>query len=300
MPATPEQLLALLEAPHWKQPGSTTRRPEGPTARRTEGQAAVNLTVVDHIAEGRDALARAAKLAKEGTTLAEREARALREAQAMKSEAIMGTHYRVRQMSCPACGCVTLLPKNGRAFCINRHCARGGMQRRWSFRELAFIGPGQPMEVRRTETKAPPKDARPLRWLVKFFTETGLPISESTLRRIVSTHQLPHWYNPMNYRAHLYSLSDVATAHAQHLAHTKRGECAKPSGRPPCTGLADMFFARTQNQQVVEAAKKLCSVCPLRQVCMDTAMDHPDYQQHGIFGGLTAHERKQLKRGESR
>lgn len=296
MPASPEQLLALLEAPHWKQPGSTSRKTEGPTARRTEGQAAVNLTVLDHIAEGRDALARAAKLAKEGSALAQREAAALREAQAMKSEAIMGTHYRVRGMGCPACGCLTLLPKAGRAFCINRHCARGGIQRRWNFRELAFVGRGPVMEIRRTDSKQPPRDARTLRWLVKFFTETGVPVSESTLRRLISAHDLPRWYNPMDYRAHLYALSDVAIAHAQHLAHTQRGECAKTEGRAPCTGLGDLFFARTQNTQVVEAAKKLCGPCPLREVCLDTAMNHPDYQQHGIFGGLDAAERKRLKK----
>lgn len=300
MPASPEQLLALLEAPHWKQPGSTSRRTEGPTARRTEGQAAVNLTVLDHIAEGRDALARAAELAREKSSLAQREARALRDAQAMKSEAIIGTHYRVRGMGCPACGCLTLLPKNGRAFCINRHCARGGMQRRWDFRELAFVGSGRVMEIRRTESTAPPKDARSLRWLVKFFTETGVPVSAATLRRLASTHDLPRWYNPMDHRQYLYSLSDVAIAHAQHLAHTQRGECTKTEGRPPCTGLGDLFFARGQNAEVVEAAKKLCAGCPLRQVCMDTAMDHPDYQQHGIFGGFTAEERKQLKRGTKR
>ena len=260
----------------------------------------MNLHVLDHIAEGHDALARAAKLATEGTTLAEREAHALREAQAMKSEAIIGTHYRVRQMGCPACGCLTLLPKKGRAWCINRHCAAVGRQRSWAFRELAFIGPGQVMEIRRSDPNQVPKDARTLRWLVKFFTETGVPVSSSTLRRLISTHDLPRWYNPMDHRQHLYSISDVAIAHAQHLGLSKRGECTKPSGRPPCTGLGDVFFARTQNEDVVEAAKKLCVACPLRQVCVDTAMEHPDYQQHGIFGGLTAHERKQLKRGESR
>jgi len=67
MPATPEQLLALLEAPHWKTPGSTSRKTEGPTGRRTEGQAAVNVTVLDHISKGHRALADAASLAQQGT-----------------------------------------------------------------------------------------------------------------------------------------------------------------------------------------------------------------------------------------
>jgi hypothetical protein len=256
----------------------------------------MNLTVLDHIAEGHDELARAARLAKEGSTLAQREAHALREAQAMKSEAIIGTHYRVRGMGCPSCGCLTLLPKNGRAWCVNRHCARAGMQRRWNFRELAFVGPGRVMEIRRTEGTQVPKDARPLKWLAKFFAETGVPISTTTLRRLISTHDLPRWYNPMDHREHLYALSDVAIAHAQHLAHTQRGECTKTEGRPPCSGLGDLFFAPTQSAAAVDAAKKLCAGCPLRQVCADTAIDHPSYQQHGIFGGLTAGERRALKK----
>ena len=101
----------------------------------------MNLTVLDHIAEGRDALARAAKLAKEGSTLAQREADALRAAQAMKSEALLGMHDRVRSHGCPSCGCLTLLPRRGRAWCVSRHCAVAGRQRSWDYRELAFIGP---------------------------------------------------------------------------------------------------------------------------------------------------------------
>lgn len=256
----------------------------------------MNLTVLDHIAEGHDALARAAKLAKEGTTLADREARALREAQAMKTESFAQLGSRVRQMGCPSCGCLTLIPKRGRAWCANRHCTVAGRQRAWAFQELAFIGPGQVMEIRRSDEKKVPRDARPLSWLVRFFTETGLPVSDSTLRRLISTHNLPRWYNPMNHREHLYALSDVAIAHALHTRASQRGDCAKTSGRPPCTGLADMFFAQTERVETVAAAKKLCSVCPLRQVCADTAMDHPAYQQHGIFGGLTAGERQKLKR----
>jgi len=260
----------------------------------------VNLTVVDHIAEGHDTLTRAAKLAAEGTTLALREARALREAQAMKSEAIIGTHYRVRAMGCPSCGCLTLIPKNGRGWCVNRHCTVAGRQRSWDFRELAFVGPGRVMEVRRTDTTTPPKDARPLRWLVAFFTETGQPVSASTLTRLASTHDLPRWTSPTAPRMHLYSLADMAIAHALRVAGMQRGECTKTAGRPPCTGLGDLFFARTKNDQVVEAAKKLCAGCPLRQVCADTAMEHPDYQQHGIFGGLTAGERRALKKAGAR
>ncbi|MGW8703177.1 WhiB family transcriptional regulator, partial [Streptomyces eurythermus] len=246
----------------------------------------MNLHVLDHIAEGRDALARAAKLASENSTLAQREATAIREAQAMKSEAIMGMHYRVRSHGCPACGCLTLMPKNGRAFCVNRHCSRGGIQRRWDYRELAFIGPGAPKSVHRTDTDAPPKDARPLKWLVNFFAQSGVPASEATLRRLIKTHELRRWYNPMDHRAHLYSLSDLATAHAAHLAPTRKGECTSPASRPPCSGLADLFFTTSQSPTIQGEAKKLCATCPLREACLDTAMADTGHSQHGIFGGL--------------
>lgn len=255
----------------------------------------MNLTVVDHIAEGREVLGRAAKLAGEGTTLAQREAHALREAQAMRSEALMGTHDRVRGHGCPACGCLTLLPKKDRAWCVNRHCAAQGRQRSWDFRELAFLGPGAPKRVQRTESAGPPRDVMDIRRLLAFFAQSGVPISSSTLRRLIKAYDLPHWYNPMDHRSHLYALSDVATAHAFHLAHTQKGECTSTATRPPCTGLHDMFFTGAEDPVLREAAKKICADCPLREACLDTAMQYGDHAQHGIFGGLTARERREIK-----
>lgn len=295
MPASPEQLLALLETPHWKAPGSTSRRPEGPTARRTEGQAAVNLTVMDHISEGREALVRAAKLGSEGSTLARREARALRDAQAMKSEALLGIVDRIREHACPACGSWTLLPKAGRAWCVNRHCAVQGRKRSWEYRDLAFTGPGTPRKVRRTDSERPPRDVMDIRRLLAFFSQTGRPMSDATLRRLVRLYDLPHWTNPLNTRSHLYSLADIATAHAVHMAHKEKGDCTATAERPPCTGLADLFFTAAEDPQEREAAKKLCGPCPLRQVCLETAMTYGHHAQHGIRGGLTAKERQQLK-----
>lgn len=297
MPASPEQLLALLEAPHFKTPGSTSRKTEGPTARRTEGQAAVNLTVVDHVAEGRQVLARAEKLSAEGSSLGLREAYALREAQAMKSEALLGMNDRIRTHACPACGCWTLLPRNGRAFCVSRHCGVGGRQRRWEYRELAFIGPGTAKRVERTDTERPPRDAMDLQRLLMFFAPTGRPMSDATLRRLIKGYNLPRWDQPTSTRAYLYSLSDVATAHALHMAAKANGDCTTvSSSRPPCTGLADLFFTACETPAARESAKKLCAVCPLKQACLDTALTHTEYDQHGIYGGLTARERRTLKK----
>lgn len=294
MPASPEQLLALLEAPHWKTPGSTSRRPEGPTGRRTEGQAALNLTVTDHIAEGREALARAASLSAEGSTLAQREARALRVAQAMKSEALLGIVDRIREHACPSCGSFTLLPRKGLAICINRHCGPAGMQRRWEFRDLAFIGPGTPKRVARTETELPPRDAMDKHMLLAFFTQTGRPFSETTLMRVVKTYGLPSWKRELG-RALLFSLSDVATAHAVHMANKDTGDCKTTTNRPPCTGLADLFFSRSTDPRVHETAKQLCDTCPLKTACLETALSRGFHTQHGTAGGLSAKERRAIK-----
>jgi WhiB family redox-sensing transcriptional regulator len=299
MPASPEQLLALLEAPHWKSPGSTSRKTEGPRARRTEGQAAVNLTVVDHIAEGRQVLARAAKLAAEGTPLARRESAALRTAQAMKSGALMGDTSSVRQHRCPACGCFSLITRNELAYCGNRHCAPAGIQRRWNFRDLAFTGPGQPTIVRRSEDR--PRDIVDKNTILAFFAPTPYPLSVSTLARIVKAYGLPDWRHLDKPGARFYSLSDVMTAHAVHTAGREPSTCATGGERPACTGLADLFFGATDANQVrVDAAKALCATCPLKETCLEQALDLPVREQHGIFGGLTAAERLQLRRTHRR
>lgn len=253
----------------------------------------MNLTVVDHIAEGREVLVRAAKLAGEGTSLALREAQALRDSQAIKSETLMGAIDRIRQHACPACGCWTLLPKAGRAWCVNGHCARGGRQRRWDFREMAFIGPGTPVRVCTTDRM--PRDVMDIKRLLAFFAPTGRPMSSSTLRRLTRIYKLPSWPNPLDSRARLYSMSDVATAHAVHSAAKERGDCTSPSQRPPCTGLADLFFTAATSPKERAAAKALCGACPLREACLETALEYGDFAQHGIAGGLTARERQALK-----
>jgi hypothetical protein len=296
MPASPEDLLALLEAPHWKTPGSTSRKAEGPTARRTEAEAAVNVAVLDHIAEGQQVLARAAKLNAEGTPLALREAAALRTAQAMKSEALMGDTSSVRQHTCPSCGCNSLIARKGLAYCVNRHCAPAGVQRRWNFRDLAYAGPGEPKAVRRTEGRAP-RDLLDKAALVLFFAPTGRSMSSTTLSTLVKAYSLPTWRLPSKPRALFYSLSDVMTAHAVHMAGREPVQCATDGQRPACAGLADLFFGTSEtNKARVDAAKNLCDTCPIRQTCLEQALELPGWQQEGIFGGFTATERKQLLR----
>ena len=296
MPASPEDLLALLEAPHWKTPGSTSRKTEGPTARRSEGSAAVNLTVLDHITEGHQVLARAERLDAEGSPLARREAAALRTAQTMKSQALMGETSSVRQHACPACGCHSLLLRKDIAHCVNRHCAPAGVQRRWNLRDLAFAGPGTPKRIHRSEGK--PRDLVDKITAVAFFAPTGQPLSITTLSRIIRMYDLPTWTKPGMDRAIYMSLSDVMTAHAVHMAGREPQQCTANPNRPACSGLADLFFGIRQgtNPQLVEQAKSLCDTCPLKQACLEEAMAQPLAAQHGIAGGLTATERLAIKR----
>lgn len=300
MPITPEQMLALLEAPHWKTPGSTGRKTEGPVARRTEAQAAVNLTVLDHITEGRQVLARAAKLDAEGTPLAKREAAALRLGQQMSSEELMDLPETVRKQTCPSCGCYSLMPKKNRVFCINRHCGPAGIQRRWFLRDLAYARSGTPKKIGRTESPTPPRDAFDKNMICLFFAATGQLISPTTFHNMVGLYGLPRWEDPKR-RAFLYSLSDALTAHAVHMLKREPVVCVDPDqdrDRPACAGLADLFFAETgYNTKRDEAAKALCEVCPLREVCLQTALVYNDSYQHGIRGGLTARERRELLKG---
>ncbi|WP_331719520.1 WhiB family transcriptional regulator (plasmid) [Streptomyces sp. NBC_01259] len=297
MPASLEQLLVQLEAPHWKTPGSTSRKTEGRTAQRTEGQAPVNLTVLDTQAEGHQVLDRVAKLGAEGTPLARREAAALEAAQAMKTEALM--HYgevpRIRQHRCPACGCYSLAPRDGMAICSNRHCGPPGIERRWSFRDLAFAGPGTPKRIRRSEGR--PYDVVDQAALVVFLAPTEHPMSSADLTALARTYGLPVWRHPAKTRLRMLSLSDVLTAHAVHTAGREPSTCATPTTQAACTGLADLFFGTTDANAVrVDQAKALCGTCPLKQACLDQAMQVPHTDQFGIFGGLTAAERKQLIR----
>jgi hypothetical protein len=264
----------------------------------------VNTRVLDKIREGHDIVARAARLTAEGTTLAHREATAIRDAYVMEAEALTGDTATVRAKGCPACGCFTLLPVKGKAQCINRHCApRPGLRRRWIYRDLAYVRPGKPRGVQRSEGY--PADLRTLAFLVDFLAQSGHEVSLSTLARWVKLHNLPRW--PVDSKTYAYSLSDVATVHAVQLAARTGSQCEN-GARPVCTGLADLFFntddqAAAMDQSLarrrIEVAKQLCSECPFRQPCLDAALQRNDHQQHGVAGGLTSTERRALK-GETR
>ena len=67
-----------------------------------------------------------------------------------------------------------------------------------------------------------------------------------------------------------------------------------------CIGHIDMFFApdlgepthiRTDREI---AAKAICAVCTVRSQCLHYALE--EHMNHGVWGGLTARERRMLIR----
>lgn len=61
----------------------------------------------------------------------------------------------------------------------------------------------------------------------------------------------------------------------------------------------ELFFPTGRAGQVTEMeqqAKKVCAVCPVREECLDTALEDDDYT--GVRGGLSAKERRGMSCGD--
>jgi len=63
--------------------------------------------------------------------------------------------------------------------------------------------------------------------------------------------------------------------------------------KTPCADTPDLFWSTTPADET--KAKALCSDCPLRPACARQALDNDE--KWGTWGGLTAGERLQLRRG---
>ena len=63
--------------------------------------------------------------------------------------------------------------------------------------------------------------------------------------------------------------------------------------KTPCADTPDLFWSTTPADET--KAKALCSDCPLRAACAQQAIDNDETA--GTWGGLTAGERLQLRRG---
>ena len=67
-----------------------------------------------------------------------------------------------------------------------------------------------------------------------------------------------------------------------------------------CKGLnPDMFMPRRGDRQAVERAKQICRTCPVIQPCRDYGFELQEtYDNHGIWGGLSANQRITIMRME--
>ena len=78
------------------------------------------------------------------------------------------------------------------------------------------------------------------------------------------------------------------------------GQCATDGGwfdneGAACLGVDPNLFFPVQGEAPgkVPAAKAVCAGCPIREACLEFALEHP---QAGVWGGLTADERGRLRR----
>lgn len=62
--------------------------------------------------------------------------------------------------------------------------------------------------------------------------------------------------------------------------------------RAACIGKSDLFF-NDHMSTVVRKAKLICETCVVRVKCLEHAMSH---QEFGIWGGMTANERRLARR----
>lgn len=62
-----------------------------------------------------------------------------------------------------------------------------------------------------------------------------------------------------------------------------------------CSGTDDeLFFPTGEEDQRVERAKAICSVCPVQEECLQYAL--ATNQTEGVWGGMTGAERRRLRR----
>lgn len=58
----------------------------------------------------------------------------------------------------------------------------------------------------------------------------------------------------------------------------------------------ELFFATLTNINDTKTAKRICQRCDVIRQCRAWAMDEDNEATHGVFGGMTEDERKNLRR----
>jgi WhiB family transcriptional regulator, redox-sensing transcriptional regulator len=66
-----------------------------------------------------------------------------------------------------------------------------------------------------------------------------------------------------------------------------------------CKGSETMvFYPPSDDESLAEAAKTICSMCAVRQPCLEFALN--TREKHGVWGGLTERERRRVLRQRRR
>lgn len=98
--------------------------------------------------------------------------------------------------------------------------------------------------------------------------------------------------------------------HDRHDRRRTRNEHVRSIMRQPaCEGVEpDIFFPSNDrhpvaNQNAYNRAREYCDQCPIRDACLQFALDHErEYRTHiyGMFGGATPNERRRMLGAEPR
>jgi WhiB family transcriptional regulator, redox-sensing transcriptional regulator len=62
-----------------------------------------------------------------------------------------------------------------------------------------------------------------------------------------------------------------------------------------CQGLdVEIFYPATEDEADAAEAKAVCAECPVRQACLEYALNHRE--REGVWGGATERERRRIIR----
>jgi WhiB family redox-sensing transcriptional regulator len=65
-----------------------------------------------------------------------------------------------------------------------------------------------------------------------------------------------------------------------------------------CRGIDPDVFYPLDEDDDAEGAKEVCTVCPVRQACLEHALSHRE--RDGVWGGATERERRRMLRHRRR
>jgi WhiB family redox-sensing transcriptional regulator len=74
------------------------------------------------------------------------------------------------------------------------------------------------------------------------------------------------------------------------LAWRAKGSCRGSDAR--------IFYPPSDDDDLAEPAKLICSICPVRKPCLEFALS--TREKHGVWGGLTERERRRVLRQRRR